>query len=93
MSFCLSAPLPLFEVTTLTHLGKRTADYGRIRRAGLLGFIGAVIIAGYALDWLTISALLWIMLGILIYSQRFYLRCRSAPCGTRARYARISGTS
>jgi PPP family 3-phenylpropionic acid transporter len=66
MSFFLSAALPLLEVTTLTHLGEHTAQYGRIRVWGSIGFIAAVLIVGYALDWLPIGALLWIMLAILI---------------------------
>ena len=66
MSFFLSAALPLVEVTTLTHLGEHTAQYGRIRVWGSIGFIAAVLFVGYALDWLPIGALLWIMLAILI---------------------------
>ena len=90
MSFCLSAPLPLLEVTTLTHLGKRTADYGRIRVWGSVGFIGAVIIAGYALDWLAISALLWIMLAILIIFAAFLLAVPEARHAEHAHdHARI----
>src|SRR3990172_8260314 len=54
MSFFLSAALPLIEVTTLTHLGEHTAQYGRIRVWGSIGFIAAVLAVGYALDWLPI---------------------------------------
>jgi len=66
MSFFLSAALPLIEVTTLTHLGEHTAQYGRIRVWGSIGFIAAVLSVGYALDALPVGALLWIMLAILI---------------------------
>ena len=66
MSFCLSAALPLIEVTTLAHLGEHTAQYGRIRVWGSIGFIAAVLAIGYALDWLPIVALLWILLAILL---------------------------
>lgn len=66
MSFFLSATLPLIEVTTLSHLGEHTVLYGRIRVWGSIGFIAAVLIVGYALDWLPIGALLWIMLAILL---------------------------
>jgi MFS transporter, PPP family, 3-phenylpropionic acid transporter len=66
MSFFLSAALPLIEVTTLTHLGERTAEYGRIRVWGSVGFIAAVLVIGYVLDRLAVSVLLRIMLGILI---------------------------
>jgi PPP family 3-phenylpropionic acid transporter len=47
------------------HLGERTAEYGRIRVWGSVGFIAAVLVIGYVLDWLPIGVLLWIMLGIL----------------------------
>ena len=70
MSFFLSAALPLIEVTTLTHLGERTAQYGRIRVWGSVGFIAAVLVVGYVLDWLPIGALLWIMLAILLALPR-----------------------
>jgi len=65
MSFFLSAALPLLEVTTLNHLGERTARYGRIRVWGSIGFIAAVVAIGYMLDRLPVGVLLWIMLAIL----------------------------
>ena len=79
MSFFLSAALPLVEVTTLTHLGERTAQYGRIRVWGSIGFIAAVLIVGYALDWLPIGALLWIMLAILIGVVALLMLVPEAP--------------
>jgi MFS transporter, PPP family, 3-phenylpropionic acid transporter len=66
MSFFLSAPLPLVEVATFTHLGEQAARYGRIRVWGSVGFIAAVLIIGYILDVLHVSALLWIMLAFLL---------------------------
>ncbi len=65
MSFFLSAALPQVELTTLSHLGEHTAQYGRVRVWGSIGFIAAVLAVGYALDGLDIGVLLWIMLGIL----------------------------
>lgn len=79
MSFFLSAALPLVEVTTLTHLGEHTAQYGRIRVWGSIGFIAAVLIVGYALDWLPIAALLWIMLAILIGAVALLMAVPEAP--------------
>lgn len=65
MSFFWSASLPLVEATTLSHLGERTASYGRIRLWGSVGFIVAVVGAGYVLDLVPIGKLLWIVLGFL----------------------------
>lgn len=69
-SFFWSAALPLMEVTTLDHLGKRSADYGRIRLWGSIGFIAAVVGIGWLLDRRGVSALLPIiaiaMAGILL---------------------------
>jgi PPP family 3-phenylpropionic acid transporter len=79
MSFFLSAALPLVEVTTLTHLGEHTAQYGRIRVWGSVGFIAAVLIVGYALDWLPIGALLWIMLAILAGAVAVLMLVPEAP--------------
>src|SRR3954468_11059337 len=65
MTFFLSAALPQVEAATLSHLGDNSAQYGRIRVWGSVGFIGAVLIVGYMLDALPIRVLLWIMLAIL----------------------------
>lgn len=66
MSFFFSAALPQVEVTTLSHLGDQSAQYGRVRVWGSLGFIAAVMVVGYVLDWVPIGVLLWIMLAILV---------------------------
>src|SRR5512147_781978 len=58
MTFFWSAALPLVEATTLSHLGEETARYGRIRVWGSIGFIVAVVAVGYALDRVSIRALL-----------------------------------
>lgn len=60
-----SASLPLMEAITLGHLGEGTAQYGRIRVWGSIGFIVAVIGLGYVLDLAPIKALLWILLGLM----------------------------
>jgi PPP family 3-phenylpropionic acid transporter len=64
MSFFWSASLPLVEATTLSHLGEQTARYGKIRLWGSIGFILAVLILGYLLDFTSITWLLWAILGL-----------------------------
>jgi PPP family 3-phenylpropionic acid transporter len=63
--FFLSAALPLVEATTLTHLGEHTGRYGAIRLWGSIGYIVAVVGVGYALDFLEVRALLWIVAASL----------------------------
>ena len=74
MSFFWSASLPLIEATTLSYLGESTAQYGRIRVWGSVGFICAVTGIGYMLDALDIASLLWAVLGfklgIVIFSRQ-----------------------
>ena len=65
MSFFWSASLPLVEATTLSHLGEKTAKYGRIRLWGSVGFIAAVIGLGYLFDYVAIRWLLWAVLGMM----------------------------
>lgn len=73
ISFFWSASLPLVEATTLSHLGDSSASYGRVRLWGSIGFIVAVIVIGYVLDFAPIRILLWLVLatmaGILIFSR------------------------
>ncbi|MBS4099571.1 MAG: MFS transporter [Sulfuricella sp.] len=66
VSFFWSASLPLVEATTLTHLGNKTAKYGRIRLWGSVGFIATVIGLGYLFDFMPIRALLWAILGLMV---------------------------
>lgn len=74
ISFFWSAPLPLIEATTLTHLGEQTEQYGRIRLWGSIGFILVVLGLGSALDHFAIGLVPWVVLGLLIgiwLSSRF----------------------
>jgi PPP family 3-phenylpropionic acid transporter len=57
--------LPLVEATTMAHLGERVGQYGRIRAWGSVGFVLAVVGAGYVLDAAGIASLPWIILGLL----------------------------
>jgi PPP family 3-phenylpropionic acid transporter len=79
MTFFLSAALPQVETTTLSHLGDNSAQYGRIRVWGSIGFIGAVLIVGYMLDALPIRVLLWIMLATLIATTLFLMQVPEPP--------------
>ena len=71
--FFLSSALPLVEATTLTHLGENTGRYGAIRLWGSIGYIVAVVGVGYALDFFSVQALLWIvvasLLGTLVFAM------------------------
>ncbi len=73
LGFFWSASLPLVEAMTLSHLGERTEDYGRIRLWGSVGFVVMVVGIGYALDYLPISWLpgaVWIvMLGMVAFAR------------------------
>lgn len=66
ISFFWSAPLPLVEATTLTHLGEHTERYGRIRLWGSIGFILVVLGLGSALDHYAVELVPWVVLGLLI---------------------------
>jgi len=66
MTFFWSAALPLIEATTLSHLGEETARYGRIRVWGSVGFIAAVVLVGYLLDWFTLAVLPWVVTATLL---------------------------
>lgn len=66
MTFFWSAALPLIEATTLSHLGEETARYGRIRVWGSVGFIAAVVVVGYMLDWFEVSVLPWVVMAMMV---------------------------
>lgn len=74
MGFFWSASMPLVEATTLTYLGGRIAQYGRIRSWGSVGFIVAVVCLGYLFDYVSIRWVTWaglfIMAGILVFAHQ-----------------------
>lgn len=74
MSLFWSASLPLVEAITLGHLGDGAEGYGRIRLWGSIGFIVAVVVLGYVLDYAPVRTLLWIILGlkvgVLLFTRR-----------------------
>lgn len=65
LSFFWSASLPLIEAVTLGHLGDRLDRYGHIRLWGSIGFVVAVIGLGYALQYVGMMALLWVIFALL----------------------------
>ncbi|MBS98561.1 MAG: MFS transporter [Oceanospirillaceae bacterium] len=65
-SFFWNAILPQFEVVTLRYLGEQKHRYSRIRVWGSVGFIAAVGVIGYLLDSLSIRALPFMLLGLLV---------------------------
>jgi PPP family 3-phenylpropionic acid transporter len=73
-SFFLSAALPLVEATTLAHLEGDTGRYGTVRVWGSIGYIVAVVVIGYALDWTSVEILPWLVVatlaGMLAYCWR-----------------------
>jgi PPP family 3-phenylpropionic acid transporter len=79
MSFCLSAALPLLETNTLAHLGAHTGRYGRVRVWGSLGFIAAVALTGYVLDFFAVGVLLWIMLAVLAAASLLLMLVPEGP--------------
>lgn len=74
-----SAQAPLAEALMIAEMRGDLSSYGRIRMWGSIGFIVAVVGAGYLLDWWSILALPWlagtVLLGVLIAS----LRIRAMP--------------
>jgi len=66
LAFFSSAANPLLEATTFTALRGRLERYGAIRLWGSVGFIGAVLAVGAALDRLAIDNLLWMLLAVLV---------------------------
>jgi PPP family 3-phenylpropionic acid transporter len=65
-SFFWNAVLPQFEVITLNYLGESQAQYSRIRLWGSVGFILAVVLVGWLLDWISIAYLPLVLLVLLV---------------------------
>lgn len=65
-TFFWNAILPLYEVITLSALGKDKDRYGKVRLWGSVGFIGAVAAVGGLLELIPISLLPWILAPVFI---------------------------
>lgn len=79
MSYFWSSALPIAEVTTLGHLGTHFGRYGRIRVWGSIGFIAAVGGVGAALDYIPITTLPAIIVGLMAAMLFFLWRVPEAP--------------
>jgi len=78
-SFFSSATMPLVEAITLAALRERLERYGAIRLWGSLGFIVAVLGAGWLLDRVPIESLRWMMLAPLAAALALALGLRDQP--------------
>lgn len=79
-SFFWNAVLPQFEVITLNYLGENRAQYSRIRLWGSVGFILAVVLVGWLLDWISIAylPLMVLVLLVLIWLNALLIDARAA---------------
>ena len=81
-----SATMPLLESITLSALLGRIERYGGIRLWGSIGFIVAVLGAGWALDRVAIANLLWMLVVPLAATLVLAATLRDAPAsGASAR--------
>jgi PPP family 3-phenylpropionic acid transporter len=74
-----SAQGPLTEALMLAEMRGDTSRYGRVRLWGSLGFVAAVLAAGFALDRLGVGALPWLAGAVLALVLAQSLRIREAP--------------
>jgi PPP family 3-phenylpropionic acid transporter len=74
-----SAQGPLTEALMLAEMRGDTSRYGRVRLWGSLGFIAAVMAAGFLLDRLGVAALPWLAGAVLLLVLAQSLRIREAP--------------
>lgn len=82
-SFFWNAILAQFEVITLDHLGSSYNRYSQVRVWGSIGFIGAVLLLGWAFDYMPITALPWLMASLLAGIWLGSLLVRDAPSSHR----------
>jgi PPP family 3-phenylpropionic acid transporter len=66
LAFFWAASLPLIEALTFEHLRENAAHYSRVRLWGSVGFIVAVMGGGALLDYLPLSAVIWLSLAMLV---------------------------
>lgn len=71
-SFFFHGALPQFESFTFSRLKDQKSRYGRIRLWGSVGFIVAVVLLGWAFEWVSVQVLpwvLWALLGAMLLSS------------------------
>lgn len=73
-----SAHGPLSEALMLSDMKGDLTHYGRIRLWGSVGFIVAVTLAGYLLDWYGIGVFPWIVVMLLVAVFAVSLRLQDA---------------
>ena len=66
---CFNAVMPQFEAMTLSTLGERNHDYGRIRMWGSIGFLIVAGSYGWLLDRLGNDAFVWLTLPWLLLTM------------------------
>ncbi|MES3023498.1 MAG: MFS transporter [Pseudomonadota bacterium] len=74
-----SAQGPLSDALMLASLKGDLSNYGRVRLWGSAGFIAAVMVAAYGLEWYGVDALPWIAGVMLVFVVLASLRIREAP--------------
>jgi PPP family 3-phenylpropionic acid transporter len=82
-----SAQSPLCDALMLAEMRGDLSNYGKLRLWGSLGFIAAVMGAGYFLDWFGVEALLGFTFAILVL-----VFCASLRIGESARAPRAHDT-
>ena len=71
-----SAQSPLCDALIMAEMGGDLSNYGKLRLWGSLGFIAAVMGAGYLLEWIGVEALLGIAFVLLVLVFGASLRIR-----------------
>jgi PPP family 3-phenylpropionic acid transporter len=84
--FFWNAALPQFEATTLSHLGKNSRDYSRIRLWGSVGFVATAISFGALLQQLNLDYLPYILLIFFILVGINSLSIPEPQAGIPVRY-------
>lgn len=70
---------PLAEALVLSEMRGDISHYGRIRLWGSIGFIVAVMVASYGLEWFGVDSFPWIAFGMLLCVFAASLRLREGP--------------
>ena len=79
-----SAHGPLAEALIIAGLKGELHNYGRIRMWGSIGFIAAVLAAGYLLEWFGVDKLPWIAGALVASVALASLRIRANPAPQHA---------
>jgi PPP family 3-phenylpropionic acid transporter len=70
---------PLSEALMLSHMRGELTHYGRIRLWGSIGFIVAVMLASYGLQWFGVESFPWIAFALLLCVVAASFRVKEAP--------------